>query len=342
MIQADLPIVEAGKTLLDGLKVIESTGECVALVVNSGVLVGIMTDGDARRAILGGCPLDVPIVQVMQKQFLAVSQGIERIAALDLMKARGFTHLPVVGDNNKLIGLHTLKELLSTKERLNAALIFCGGFGTRLRPITEKIPKPMVLVAGRPILEHILMHLIGGGIRKFYFAVHYRYELIEEYFGDGSKFGCSIEYLIENKPLGTGGALALLPSGLPYPLVVMNGDLISPFDVASLIDFHDSSSSVATVGVTTYVHDVPFGVLDLDGTRLVSIQEKPKISLPVGAGIYVIDPKVAMHLVPGHPISMPDILEGCIRRGEKVSCHFISQEWQDVGNPSQLRAANGA
>jgi len=259
------------------------------------------------------------------------------------MRARRLAAIPVVDDANRPIGLHLLHEFLERQERPNWAVVMAGGQGTRLRPLTDSVPKPMLRVAGRPILERIVLHLAGFGIKRIFISVGYLGDLIEEHFGDGSHFGCRIEYLREDLPLGTAGALGLLPERPAEALVLMNGDLVTGADVGELLDFHASGGYAATIGIRRYLHTVPFGCVERDGDRVIRIDEKPTLTREVNGGIYVLDP-AAVELVPrGEPSTMPWLIERLLAEERPVGAFEIEDDWIDVGQRDQLdRAREGA
>ena len=285
-------IINDGQTVRDAMRAITDNWREVALVENSlGCIVGLITDGDIRRGLLRGETMDSPATRVMTSHYLSVGPSESRAAVLDLMKARTIRHIPVIDGNLKLLGVHFLEDLLGAYEKPNAAVIMAGGEGTRLRPLTENCPKPMMLVAGRPILERIVLHLVGYGIRRILISVNYLAHIIEDYFGDGSRFGCSIEYLHESRPLGTGGALSLLSEPEQHPLIVMNGDLVSQFNLARLLEFHRQEAAVATLAARNYQVEIPFGVISEDNKRFLSLAEKPSTHYLINAGIYVLNPR---------------------------------------------------
>jgi NDP-sugar pyrophosphorylase family protein len=216
-----------------------------------------------------------------------------------------------------------------------------GGKGTRLLPLTETVPKPMLRVAGRPILERLVLHLVGHGIQRIFLSVHHLSRVIEDHFGDGRALGCRIEYLREEKPLGTGGALSLLPEVPTAPLLVMNGDLVTQADVGALLDFQASGTQVATMAIRRYFHTVPFGCVEADGDRLTGLTEKPTISRMVNAGIYAISPALLRGLERGTATTMPDLLAAAMGRGETVRTFEVSGDWIDVGHGDQLKQARG-
>src|SRR5215813_7439389 len=221
-------IVGPQNSIRDAMRVITDNWREIALVADdAGHVSGVVTDGDIRRGLLSGLTLDSPVSRVMTTNYIHVGTEADRASVLDLMKARRIRHIPVLDRERRLVGIHFLESLLGVGDRPNVAVIMAGGEGRRLRPLTDRLPKPMVPVAGRPILERIVLHLVGYGVTRIYISVNYLAELIIGHFGDGAAFGCSIEYLRESAPLGTGGPLSLLAERPRDPLIVMNGDLVT-------------------------------------------------------------------------------------------------------------------
>lgn len=336
-------VVNPDATLLDGLRAIEQGGVEIALVIRPDrTLAGVLTDGDARRAILSGARLESPLLPHVRAGFISVTTSTSRAEVLDLMQARTIGQVPILDEEGRLIGLHRLHEILGAVERPNWAVIMAGGQGTRLRPLTDHVPKPMLRVAGRPILERIVLHLVGFGIRRIFLSVNYLGQVIEEHFGDGRALGCTIEYLREEEPLGTGGALALLPATPTLPFIMMNGDLVTQADIGRMIETHTASGSFATVGARAYVHSVPFGCLTRDGDRITAMVEKPDLRQSVNAGIYVLDPALLMLVPKDKATDLPSLLALAIESGETVTAFDIDDDWIDVGKRDELERARGA
>ncbi|HVH41352.1 MAG TPA: nucleotidyltransferase family protein [Labilithrix sp.] len=304
-------------------------------------VVGIMTDGDARRALLSGAPLDGPLVNLLNRRFTSVESKVSRAEVLDLMQARHLDAIPIVDDRGVLLGLHHIHEVLGIDRRPNWAVIMAGGRGTRLGPLTDQIPKPMVRVAGRPILERLVLHLVGFGVRRVFLSINYLGHIIEEHFGDGSRFGCAIEYLREERPLGTAGSLSLLPSRPDRPFLVINGDLVTQANLGAMLDFHEGDNAVATVAVRPYFHTVPFGCVSVDGRRIVALEEKPRLGRIINAGIYVVSPELAATIRPNEETTMPALLGSALDRGDEVHAFEIDEDWIDVGQREQLQQARG-
>jgi dTDP-glucose pyrophosphorylase/CBS domain-containing protein len=345
---ADLPVVPVDATIREAMQVIDQ-GACeLALAVDdTGRLLGTITDGDVRRAILAGRDLDDPVKPHVNASPLVVGPDEPRPAVIDLMQSHLVSQIPMVDDDGRLVGLHLLRHLVGRVSRPNLAVVMAGGRGARLGPLTDDLPKPMLRVAGRPILERIILHLVGSGLTTIALSVNYLAERIEEHFGDGSSLGCRIVYLREDPeaPLGTAGSLSLLADtdlGLDHPVLVMNGDLVTEFDVASLLDAHESSDAVATVAGRRYNHQVPFGVLQTGPDDLVEgLVEKPVAEWWANAGIYVLDPDVVGRVPTDEPSDLPRLLAGEIRAGRRVGLWRLVDDWHDVGRPDDLRHARG-
>jgi dTDP-glucose pyrophosphorylase len=330
-------LVAATATLRDGLAALDRGAAGIALAVNAdGRLVGVATDGDLRRALLRGAGLDDPLAAAVTRDFVALGRSHPRAEALDLMRARRIDAVPVVDDDGRPVGLHLLHAFIEPVARPNWAVIMAGGRGTRLRPLTDEVPKPMLRVAGRPILERIVLHLVGSGIERIFISVHYLASVIEEHFGDGHGFGAQIEYLREAEPLGTAGALGLLPAPPADPLLLLNGDLVTSVDIGALLAFHEAGGHAATVGTRRYVHAIPFGCVALEGDRVVAIEEKPAVVRQVSTGIYALEPR-AVALVPrDRPSTMPELIERLLAAGERVGGFEVEDDWVDVGQREQL------
>lgn len=333
-------LVARSGTIRDAMRALDLGAGGVALAVDpDGRLAGLATDGDIRRALLRGATLESPLEVAINEDFLALGPGQSRVDALDLMRAHQIDAIPVVDEAGRPIALHLLHAFLEPASRENWAVVMAGGRGTRLKPLTDAVPKPMLRVAGRPILERIVLHLAGFGITRIFLSVNYLAEVIEDHFGDGSTIGVSIEYLREAEPLGTAGALGLLPEAPTRPLIVLNGDLVTSVDIGRLLGFHETGGFAATIGTRRYVHTVPFGCVERDGDRAVAIEEKPVIAREVNTGIYALEPSVVALVEPGTRTSMPDVIERVLAAGDPVGAFEVEDDWVDVGQRDQLMRA---
>jgi NDP-sugar pyrophosphorylase family protein len=277
-----------------------------------------------------------------------VGAGTTRAHVLDLMRALRIVAVPEVDDAGRVVGLHTLSDTVGVQPLPNPAVIMAGGRGTRLGHLTRDTPKPLMQVAGRSILDWIILTLVGGGIRDVYVSVNHLSEQIEDHLGDGSRLGCSVTYLRESpdRPLGTAGSLALFRAarpGLTGTTLVMNGDLMVQFEAEQMLTFHARQGAAVTVGTRPYTHEVPFGVVETGprGTTVRAIEEKPSFTVQVNAGVYAVAPRALDMLAPDVPSTMPDLIQRCLDRGERVASWALSSDWIDVGTPFDLARAKG-
>jgi dTDP-glucose pyrophosphorylase len=336
---AQCRVHESG-SLLDAMWALDRGAAGVALVVDGRErLVGLVTDGDVRRALLKGFAVESALLPHVRRDLTSVAPGTGRAEVLDLMQARTIDQIPIVDADGLLVGLHLLHDVMVSRERPNWAVIMAGGRGSRLGALTDDVPKPMLRVAGRPILERLVLHLVGHGIREVFLAINYLGHVVEQHFGDGSALGCRIHYLREEHPLGTGGALALLPEVPRHPVVALNGDLVTRADVAAMLDFHERSGAHATVATRRYFHTIPFGAVELEGMRVTGLEEKPRVSWTVNAGIYVLQPEAVRQVPRDRAVDLPVLLAGYLREGRTVHGFEIEGDWIDVGRPEQLREA---
>ena len=334
-------VAEAG-SIRDAMAAVDRGAARIALAVDpDGHLTGVVTDGDLRRALLGGMGLGDPVAPVLTRRYLSMTVGDGRAAALELMRARRIDAVPVVDADGRPVGLHLLHEFLEPVVRTNWAVIMAGGQGVRLRPLTEATPKPMLAVAGRPIIERLVLHLVGFGFKRIFVAVNYMGDVIEEHLGDGSRLGARVGYLREEEALGTAGALGLLPEAPSEPILLLNGDLVTAADLGGLLDAHVARGDRATIGTRRYLHTVPFGCLERDGDRVIRIDEKPTLEREVNSGIYALDPSVVARVERGRRVDTPDLIADLLAAGEPVGAFEIEDEWIDIGQREQLAAARG-
>lgn len=335
-------IVRLEATLGDALLSLNRSGCQVVLVADGDArIVGLLTDGDVRRALLAGATIEDRLEPYCKRDFTFVGPDARRVDVLDFMIARQINGVPILDESSRVVGLHLLRDIIGRQDRPNWAVVMAGGRGTRLAPLTDTVPKPMLRVAGRPILEHIVLQLVGAGVRRIFVAINYLGGVIEEFFGDGRRFGCSIHYLREDKPLGTGGALSLLPERPSEPIIVMNGDLIAQANFGDMLENHQNRKASATIGVRRYFHDIPFGCLEMEDDRVVAFEEKPTIMRTINAGIYVLAPDLVMRVPKARESTVPELLADSIRRGERVVAWEVVDDWIDVGQKDQLRLARG-
>lgn len=321
------------QTIKEALEVLDKGALRIALVVSAeDKLLGVITDGDIRRGLLIGMDLTTSVINVMNASPKTSSLEQTQGDVKELMERLDLLAIPVVTSDNTVVDLHVLKENFHQPEFNNPVFIMAGGFGTRLHPLTDNCPKPMLNVGGRPMLETIILQFKRQGFSKFYLSTHYLPEVIRAHFGDGSKFGVSIEYVHEGKPLGTGGALGLLPESVPkLPLIVINGDVLSKINYAKLLEFHVMGSSCATMCVREYEYQIPYGVIDGEGPRVERMVEKPIHRYFINAGVYVLNPELFLSVKENTHIDMPTLLEKEIADGNLVHKYPLHDYWLDIG-----------
>jgi len=339
-------LIQPSTTMVETIEVIDKGALQLALVVDTdNRLLGIVTDGDVRRALIRHQTMDCSISNVMHKTPLTAEIGTSRSKLLSLMNKNALLAIPILNEGI-LVGLETLQKIVRRSHHDNPVFLMAGGFGTRLKPLTDNCPKPLLKLGDKPILENILENFITSGFHNFYISTHYMPEKIEDYFGDGSKWGVDIKYIYEEQPLGTGGALGLLPENMPdLPVIMMNGDLLTKVDLEYLLAYHNEKSGIATMCVTEYEYQVPYGVVQTNGHQLVSMVEKPTNKFFVNAGIYVITPSLIRRVKKNQVIDMPTLINEQISKGDKVSVFPIHEYWRDIGkwndyNQAQIDVEN--
>ncbi len=334
-------LVGPDATLREALDRIDRTGCQIALVVDEhSRLLGTLSDGDARRALLKGLSLTDKVTSAMHASPTCAKAGDDRHTILATMRRLGLHQIPLIDAHGAVIGLEIVDDFLTQPVRPNWVVIMAGGLGRRLEELTRDTPKPMLKVGPRPLLESIVRSYAEQGFRHFLIAVNYKAEQIETHFNDGRELGVDIQYLREDKRLGTAGALSLLPERPAHPIVVTNADLLTKEDYCAIVDRHIESAADATMAVRDYEMQVPFGVVHAQDERIIAIEEKPKHRFVVSAGIYVLSPQ-ALDVIPGgQHFDMPSLFEALIERGMRCRCQPIEGYWLDIGQRPDYERAN--
>lgn len=328
-------------SIKEALKIIDSGAMRIAVVVDDeGKLVGTVTDGDIRRGILNSISFEDSIQSVMFKTPTVCKIDDTKEKILDVAIAKKLYQIPIVDANGKIVGIEEVDELLKPKLKTNKVVLMVGGLGTRLRPLTEEMPKPMLKVGDRPILETIIENFRKYGFINIILSVSYKAEIIEEYFGDGSKFGVNIEYVYEKKRMGTAGSLSLIKNRLQEPFFVMNGDLLTNINFEYMMDYHIQNNACATMGVREYDFQVPYGVVNVEGMNIQNIKEKPIHSFFVSAGIYVLSSEVLEYIPDDEFYDMPTLFEEMIKNNKKSISFPIREYWLDIGRMEEYEKAN--
>ncbi len=327
-------------TIKEAMQTIDTGAMKIAVVVNKeGKLVGTLTDGDIRRGLLKGLSLTSSIESIIQYNPLVayVNESKEKILAKTLGKR--IYHLPVLNKEGIVVGIEDIEILLTSGSKPNYIVLMVGGLGTRLHPLTKKIPKPMIKVGNRPILETIILNFKQYGFTNIILSVNYKAEMVQEYFGDGSDFGVHIEYIYEDKRMGTAGALSLMKGKFVDSFFVMNGDLLTNVNFEHFLNFHQENSAIATMGVREYEQQIPYGVVNQKNGEIESIVEKPTQRYYVNAGIYILEPEVLEYIPKDQFYDMPTLFETLIEKNKKPLSFPVHEYWLDIGQVKELEQA---
>lgn len=332
-----LTILPVGSNIRQAVEVLNETSLRIVLVIDKNEnLVGTISDGDIRRGLLKGLDLESPISLIVNREPITVAPDSNRDKVLKLMTINKLHQIPVVDTSKKVVGLHLWDEILVPQSRANTMVIMAGGMGTRLYPQTENCPKPMLAIAGRPILEHIITRARSEGFCNFVIAIHYLGFMIEEYFGNGEKFGVKISYLREESPLGTAGALSLLSPNPESTLIVTNGDVLTNIRYGEFLNFHDQQKMTATIAVRPHEWQNPFGVVSIEGIEIVSYVEKPVTRDFINAGVYAFNPQALSILEHSMRMDMSTLLQQIMSKGMQIAAYPVHEQWLDVGRPSDF------
>lgn len=331
-------LVSPFTTIQDVLVIIDNEALKLALVVDeTQKLLGTVSDGDIRRALINGKALTTVVSEIMSTSPSTVNRYTSKAEIIEILKRKELVSIPVI-DNGKVVGLETIHDLNNKVKYENPVFLMAGGFGTRLKPLTDNCPKPLLKVGDKPILETVLLSFIKAGFYNFYISTHYLPEMIQDYFGDGKSWGVSIDYIHEHEPLGTGGALGLLPKSLPQlPIIVMNGDVLTKVDFENLLAFHNKNDASATMCVREYEYQIPYGVIESEGHQIVSMVEKPIQRFHVNAGIYVISRKIIDSVRKNEVVDMPSLLERHLDK--QVLMYPFHDYWLDIGRMDDFKRA---
>lgn len=332
-------------TIKETIAVIDKIALQIALVIDpDGKLLGTVTDGDIRRGLLKGVSLDDPVKQIYYVSPLTASVEDDAQVIRRIMMDQFIRQLPVVDKEGRVVSLMTLREILSEEKQANPVILMAGGMGTRLRPLTENCPKPLLKVGGKPVLETILEGFVREGFDQFYISVNYKAEMIEDYFQDGDRWGVNIEYLREDKRLGTAGAIRLLPEKPKLPFIVMNGDLLTQVSFKQLLNFHKNnhelSNALATMCVREHTIQIPYGVVKREGNRLAQLDEKPVQRFFFNGGIYVFEPEIIDLIPEGTYFDMTDLFDIMLKNDQKTVVFQIQEYWMDIGHKKDFEVAD--
>ena len=338
-------LLSPDSSILTAIETLNKTALGIILVIDNPEhkqLVGTITDGDIRRGLIQKLGTDAQIKQCMNKNPTTMLNTKSKKTILATMQEKQFYQMPLVNDQGVVVGLETLQHLLKHRYYDNPVFLMAGGFGTRLRPLTDNTPKPLLKIGGKPILQTILEQFIDAGFYNFYISTHYQAEQIRDHFADGAQWRVNITYIHEEQPLGTAGALSLLPKNLPkLPIIMMNGDILTKVDVVKLLQFHQEHQGIACMCVREYDFQVPYGVVNSGDNAhyIANIEEKPIHKMFVNAGIYVLEPELLHSVSSNKKLDMPDLLQDQIDQNKIVTMFPIHEYWLDIGQLPEFEQA---
>jgi dTDP-glucose pyrophosphorylase/CBS domain-containing protein len=341
MVNVEDIIVSKSASILDVLKIIDKSSKQLALVVDEEKkLLGTVSDGDIRRGLLRNISLDESIEHIYGRNPIIATINNSRDEIIQLCIKHKIHQIPIIDANYNILGIEILDELVAKSHKKNRVILMVGGLGTRLRPLTENIPKPMLHVGNKPILQTIVEKFVSYGFCDITMCVNYKLHIIKDYFQDGSKFGANIDYVVEDKRMGTAGALSILKNIPEEPFFVMNGDLLTSVNFEHLLNYHTINNSIATMCVKEYDFQVPYGVINMDENKIISIDEKPIHHFFVNAGIYMLSPMVLQYIPSGEYFDMPSLFEKIIKENHKTLSFPIIEYWLDIGKMDEYKKAN--
>lgn len=340
MVEWTKTLVSPDLKIFEVIEIIDRNSQQIAIVTDEeGKLLGTVTDGDIRRGILKGFPLNSPVGLIMNAHPVTIPRLNDRNSIISILKANKVRHLPVIDAARRVIGIERLDELLNDANSDGWVVIMAGGLGRRLEPLTNNCPKPMLKIGAKPVLQTILEQFIRQGFSRFCISVNYKSEQIIEYFGDGTKWGVEIHYIIEKERMGTAGSLSLLPFETPEPILVINGDILTKLSFQQMVDFHREHQAKATIAVNTYDYQVPYGVVKANRGYLVGFEEKPVYASFINAGIYVLNPEVLNYVPKNSYFDMNNLFE-IILQNNDLSCIFpVREYWTDIGEMKSFKQA---
>ncbi len=334
-------IVKESTSILEVLQIIDKSSKQLAIVVDDNKrLLGTISDGDIRRALLNNISLNESVKDIYFKTPTVANINNSKEEIINICRVKKIHQIPIVDDNGNLIGIEILDELIKPKDKTNKVILMVGGLGTRLRPLTETTPKPMLKVGNKPILQTIVEKFAEYGYTNIIMCVNYKSHIIQDYFKDGSDFGVNIEYILENQRMGTAGALSLLKEKPNEPFFVMNGDLLTNVNFEHLHNYHIATNSIGTMCVREYDFQVPYGVVNIKDSKIASIEEKPTHKFFVSAGIYMLSSEVLNYIPENQFYDMPTLFEKIISEGKNAISFPLREYWIDIGRMEEYKKAN--
>jgi dTDP-glucose pyrophosphorylase len=336
----DVTIAE-DRSFREAVTLINKRRSGIALVTDNGNgLAGVLTDGDIRRAILKGVSLDEPVRNAMVRMPATVPLDCTRGEIFRLFVEKKISHLPVVDEGNNILGIYYESDFRKEGVMDIPVVIMAGGFGRRLRPHTDKVPKPMLKIGGKPLLDILIDKFRDIGVSDFYITVNYLAEIIEEHLWANNNMKANIKIIKENKPLGTAGSLRLLSHHIKTEFLLTNADIMTNFDFKDMHNFHVRRGADLTVAVKRYDFQVPFGAVNIVNERLIGLSEKPELNVYINAGVYILNPDLIREVPEDTFFDMTDLIDKLLKAGRKIFSYSIDGTWIDIGRPADYELAS--
>jgi dTDP-glucose pyrophosphorylase/predicted transcriptional regulator len=325
-------------SIANAIQSLNKSGLKIVLVQDDKLkFVGTITDGDIRRGLLRGLTINDSVVMIVNSAALTVADNVSKIDILELMRAKKVYQIPVIDKDLNILGLHLWDEISEPIKLSNVMVIMAGGVGSRLKPLTNSVPKPMLRVNNQPILEKILLKAKSQGLSKFIVTINYLAEQIENYFKDGSNLDIEITYLKENLPLGTAGSLKMIKFTDDLPILLTNGDVVTETNYVELLNFHSDNKFDLTVAVKSHEWNNPYGVVKTDGIRVIDYIEKPSNVSLVNAGIYCLNPKIIDLIDTAKQFDMSELIVKCLDSNLNVGVFLLYEKWIDIGRQEDFQ-----
>lgn len=334
-------LVHTEYSIKQALEILDAGAKGIILIVDKDKkLIGTVTDGDIRRAILNGISLDKKIKEIIHENPVKVVEGTSIEEAKKIIIKNAIQHLPIINKDNIVIDMITLNDIILPKGKDNIVVIMAGGLGTRLKDLTKEIPKPMLQVGDNPILHHIINNFKEYGYNKIIISVNYKSEIIENYFQDGCAYGVKINYIKENKRLGTAGGIRLAKNYINEPFFVINGDIFTNLNFEKMMEFHIKNKFDITVGTRRYSSTIPYGVIEEKKNNIIGLKEKPTVDYLINGGVYCLNPELIKYIPEDKYFEITDLIDLCIKKGLKVGSYEINEYWMDIGKIEDYNKVN--
>ncbi|KGM97331.1 nucleotidyltransferase family protein [Clostridium botulinum] len=337
----DMYCVSDDATIKDAMESIDKNLIGAVFITNKDKkVIGVVTDGNVRRAILKGYTIADSVKNIYHTDFKYVNKLVSKQKVKEKMLKYNIRQLPLLDEEGKLIDLYFLDHIISYDKKDNYVFILAGGLGTRLRPLTENIPKPMLKIGGKPMLERIIEQFKGYGFVNFIISINYKGEIIEDYFKDGSDFDVNIQYVREEKKLGTAGSINLAKEKFDKDFLVINGDILTGIDFETMLNHHIENKFDITAGARNYEMKVPYGVMITEDKIIKSLEEKPTYNFYINSGVYVLSKNVINYIPKDTEYNMTDLIEDVIKAGGRCGTYNITEYWSDIGHIEDYKKAN--